>query len=196
VLERTTADLVYAAADGDSSAWDELVDRYARLVWSVARGFSLSTADAADVSQTTWLKLVEHLGKLREPDHLGGWLATTARHECLRILRKSGREIVVDDIDVDRESGEPTPEAVLLDSERDRLVWLSLGEIPQRCQLLLRALADAPPASYLELSAALKMPIGSIGPTRSRCLDQLRKRLEAHQVIGDGTPSDRSLGGA
>jgi RNA polymerase sigma factor (sigma-70 family) len=196
VVERTTAELVFAAADGDSSAWDELVDRYARLVWSVARGFSLSTADASDVSQTTWLKLVEHLGRLREPEHLGGWLATTARHECLRVLRKSGREFVVPDTDFDRESGEPTPEAVVLDTERDRLLWLSLGEIPQRCQVLLRALADAPPASYQELAAALKMPIGSIGPTRSRCLDQLRKRLEAHQVIGSSGLVEPPRGGA
>ncbi len=193
MLERTTVELVAAAASGDSSAWAELVERYARLVWSVTRGFSLSAADASDVSQTTWLKLVEHLGKLREPEHLGGWLATTARHECLRILRKSGREIVGADADIDLESGEPTPESVVLDIERDRLVWLSLGEIPQRCQVLLRALADAPPASYQEISAALKMPIGSIGPTRSRCLDHLRKRLEAHHVVGGG--SDFSRGG-
>ena len=184
MLERRPAELVSAAADGDSVAWDDIVERYARLVWSVARGFALSAADAADVSQTTWLKLVENLGALREPEHLGGWLATTARHECLRVLRKSGREIVSADTDLDVESGEPTPESVVLDTERDQLVWLSLGEIPQRCQVLLRALADAPPASYQEISAALKMPIGSIGPTRSRCLDQLRKRLEAHHVVG------------
>jgi RNA polymerase sigma factor (sigma-70 family) len=194
VLERTTAELVSAASGGDSSAWDDLVERYGRLVWSIARGFSLSTADASDVSQTTWLKLVENLGKVREPDHLGGWLATTARHECLRILRKSGREIVVADTDLDLESGEPTPESVVLDTERDRLVWLSLGEIPQRCQVLLRALADVPPASYQEISVALDMPVGSIGPTRSRCLDHLRRRLEVHHVVG--SPDLPPRGGA
>ena len=192
VDDRSTADLVGAANAGDSSAWSELVDRYGGLVWAVARGFALSTADASDVSQTTWLRLVEHLGKLREPEHLGGWLATTARHECFRVLRRRGREVVGVDTDLDIESGEPTPEAVILHTERDRLVWTSLGEIPQRCQVLLRALAAAPPASYVEISAALDMPVGSIGPTRARCLDHLKKRLKAHHVVG-GT--DQPAGG-
>ena len=181
MLERTTAELLGAAGAGDGEAWNALVERYARLVWAVARGFALSAADAADVSQTTWLRLVEHLGKVREPDHLGGWLASTARHECLRILRKSGREVVGFDSDIDIESGEPTPETVLLDSERDRMLWQSLGEISQRCQVLLRALAAAPPPSYQDISAALGMPVGSIGPTRARCLDHLKRRLEAHE---------------
>ena len=120
------------------------------------------------------LRLVEHLGRLREPEHLGGWLATTARHECLRTLRKSGREVVAFDAEIEIESGEPTPEAVVLHDEQDRLVWLSLGEIPQRCQVLLRALSSTPPPRYDEVSAALGMPIGSIGPTRARCLDHLK----------------------
>jgi RNA polymerase sigma factor (sigma-70 family) len=193
VDDRSTAELVAAARAGDSSAWGELVDRYGGLVWAVARGFALSTADASDVSQTTWLRLVEHLGRLREPEHLGGWLATTARHECFKVLRRRGREIVGVDTDLDVESGEPTPELVVLDTERDRLIWTSMGEIPQRCQVLLRALAATPPASYVEISAALDMPVGSIGPTRARCLDHLKKRLHAHHVLG-GT--DQPLGGA
>lgn len=181
MLEKTTADLLGAAGAGDSEAWNALVERYGRLVWSVARGFALSAADAADVSQTTWLRLVEHLGRLREPEALGGWLASTARHECLRVLRKSGREVVGFDADIDIESGEPTPETVVLDGERDRLLWQSLGEISQRCQVLLRALATMPAPSYQDVSAALGMPVGSIGPTRARCLDHLKKRLDAHE---------------
>jgi RNA polymerase sigma factor (sigma-70 family) len=192
VLERDTAELLAAAGAGDSTAWDALVERYARLVWSVARGFALSAADAADVSQTTWLRLVEHLGRLREPEHLGGWLAATARHECLRILRKKGREVVGVDADIDVESGEPTPEAVVLDNERDRLLWQSLGEISQRCQVLLRALASTPPPSYHDVSAALGMPVGSIGPTRARCLDHLKKRLDLHA----GASQQHTDGGA
>ena len=184
VLDGTTAELVAAAGDGDSDAWDAIVDRYARLVWSVARGFSLASADAADVSQTTWLRLVEHLDKVREPEHLGGWLASTARHECLRILRKSGREVIGFDADLDVMSGEPTPEVVVLDNERDQLLWASLGEISQRCQVLLRALAAIPPPSYHDVSSALGMPIGSIGPTRARCLEQLKTRLDAREQPG------------
>ena len=182
MLELSTSELLAEAAAGDSAAWDELVRRYSGLVWAVARGFALSMADAADVSQTTWLRLVEHLTKLREPEHLGGWLATTTRNECLRLLRKNGREIVEADAGIDVESGEPTPEAVVLDNERDRLLWLSLGEIPQRCQVLLRALSLSPPPSYGEVSAALGMPVGSIGPTRARCLDHLKKRMLVHET--------------
>jgi len=194
VLDRDTAELLAAAGAGDSDAWNQLVERYARLVWSIARGFALSAADAADVSQTTWLRLVENLGRLREPDRLAGWLATTTRHECLRVLRKSGRELVGVDADLDLESGEPTPEAVVLTTERDRLLWQSLGEIPQRCQVLLRALATEPPPSYQDVSAALGMPIGSIGPTRARCLDHLKRRLRARDASAAG--ADRGEGGA
>ena len=186
------AELLAAARAGERDAWDRLVERYARLVWAVARGFALSAADAADVSQTTWLRLVEHLDKLREPEHLGGWLATTARHECLRVLRRNGREIVGVDADLDFEAGEPTPEAVVLDNERDRVLWQSLGEISQRCQVLLRALAAAPPPSYQDVSAALGMPVGSIGPTRARCLDHLKRRVELHT----GTKKQETNGGA
>jgi RNA polymerase sigma factor (sigma-70 family) len=196
VLPLSTGELLEQAAAGNSGAWDEIVNRYSGLVWAVARGFALSMADAADVSQTTWLRLVEHLGRLREPEHLGGWLATTARNESLRTLRKSGREVVAFDADIEIESGEPTPEAVVLDEERDRLVWLSLGEIPQRCQVLLRALSSSPPPSYEEVSAALGMPIGSIGPTRARCLDHLKKRLQAHEVDTREVNSRTREGGA
>ena len=194
MLELSTSELLAEAEAGNNAAWNELVDRYSGLVWAVARGFALSMADAADVSQTTWLRLVEHLTKLREPEHLGGWLATTARHECLRLLRKNGREVVEPDAGIDVESGEPTPEAVVLDNERDRLLWLSLGEIPQRCQVLLRALATTPPPSYGDVSAALGMPIGSIGPTRARCLDHLKKRLLVHQR--EAGALDQGEGGA
>jgi RNA polymerase sigma factor (sigma-70 family) len=196
VLELSTSELLAEAGAGNSAAWDELVRRYSGLVWAVARGFALSMADAADVSQTTWLRLVEHLTKLREPEHLGGWLATTTRNECLRLLRKNGREIVEADAGIDVESGEPTPEAVVLDNERDRLLWLSLGEIPQRCQVLLRALSLSPPPSYGEVSAALGMPVGSIGPTRARCLDHLKKRMLVHESeAGAQNAAGQSEGG-
>src|SRR5215831_13070195 len=86
-------ELVDQASAGDSDAWDELVDRFSGMVWAVARGHGLSSADAADVSQTTWLRLVEHLDRIREPERVGAWLATTARHECLRHVRAWRREI-------------------------------------------------------------------------------------------------------
>lgn len=178
-----TVELVRAAAGGDQSAWDELVRRYAALVWSVARAHRLDATDAADVSQTTWLRLVEHLGRLREPEHLGGWLVTTARRECLRVLARTGRELPDDTAGVDRAGpAEDSPEGHLLTDERRRLLWQALQLLPPRCQTLLRTLAGSPDASYADVSAALGMPVGSIGPTRMRCLDQLRRHLAAPEM--------------
>src|SRR3954451_4938556 len=143
--------LVHAAADGDQEAWDALVDRFAGLVWSIARAHRLSATDAADVSQTTWLRLVEHLRPIRDPERGGAWIASTARHECLRVIRHAGR--VVADGDRDLDAGATEPEAL------DILI------------------ADPPP-SYEDIAETFGIPIGSIGPTRARCLDQLRRRPE------------------
>jgi RNA polymerase sigma factor (sigma-70 family) len=177
--------LVLAAADGTQAAWDELVERFGGLVWHVARSYRLGQADAADVSQTVWLRLVESLPKLREPAAVGGWLATTARNECLRVLRRSGREVVDDSIDLlERSDGEESsPEQIVERGEQSRLVAVALERLSQRCRTLLRALAYSPERSYLEVSEALGMPVGSIGPTRGRCLEQLRRELEADDVI-------------
>jgi RNA polymerase sigma factor (sigma-70 family) len=175
---RATAQLVRSAASGDRSAWDSIVERYSGLVWSVARGHRLGPADAADVTQTVWLRLVENLDRLRDPEHVGGWLATTTRHECLRVLRRNGREVPGDDVQVDAPTAvEDSPEWHTLSSESRRLVWLALSHLSERCKLLLRALAYSPDSSYAEISDALGMPVGSIGPTRARCLERLRRRL-------------------
>lgn len=177
--------LVLAAAAGDQQAWEALVTRFAGLVWSVARGYRLGPADAADVSQTTWLRLVEHLHRLQEPEHVGSWIATTARNECLRVLRRSGRELVVDEIADRHESAnpEPTPESVVLASERKQLLWKALHRLPPRCRALLQVVAVSPELSYEEISAALDMPVGSIGPTRARCLAHLRRELAAEGAL-------------
>jgi RNA polymerase sigma factor (sigma-70 family) len=176
--DRSPAELIAAASQGDQPAWDELVARYSGLVWSVARTHRLAPADAADVSQTVWLRLVEHLGRIRDPDHVGGWLATTTRHECLRVLRRSGREVPEDMVAVEQPiDPRESPEWIVLSSESRRIVWLALRRLSQRCQMLLRALSTFPDSSYAEISAALDIPIGSIGPTRMRCLEHLRKQL-------------------
>ena len=187
---RSPADLIRAAATGHRGAWDELVERYSGLVWSVARSHRLSPADAADVSQTVWLRLVEHLDRLRDPEHVGGWLATTTRHECLRVLRRNGRELPGDDVQVDAPTAlEDSPEWHTLSSESRRLVWVAMSQLTERCKLLLRALAYSPDDSYAEISDALGMPIGSIGPTRARCLQHLRRKLvETGYLPGGSTP--------
>jgi RNA polymerase sigma factor (sigma-70 family) len=178
--------LVRAAASGDEAAWQAIVERFGGLVWAVTRGYRLPPADAADVFQTTWLRLAEHLGRITNPDHVGAWLATTARHECLRTARASMRTVPVEDATltgigyVDNRSPEQAvldAEAARLRSERARAVWRAFHGLSARCQQLLRVLMAAPPPSYAEVAAALGMPVGSIGPTRARCLGHLRQML-------------------
>jgi RNA polymerase sigma factor (sigma-70 family) len=170
--------VVRAARDGDRAAWNLLVARYSGLIWGVARAHRLGDADAADVVQTTWLRLVEHLDKIRNPEGVGAWLATTARHECLRVLRVGQRQLLTDGFDIPEQATETGLDARLLTNERDAALWRAFSQISERCGRLLRMLVASPPPSYEEIGAALDMPIGSIGPTRARCLEQLRKRLE------------------
>ncbi len=174
------AETVAAAAAGDEAAWKALVDRFNGLLWAVARSHRFSTADAADVVQATWLRLLEHLGTIREPGSLGAWLATTARRECLRLLRAQGREIPVerDDDGAAEPTASDSPEEAVLTLERDALLWQALAKVPPRCGRLLRVLMASPPPSYSEVANALDMPIGSIGPTRARCLDCLRRETD------------------
>jgi RNA polymerase sigma factor (sigma-70 family) len=182
VEQSEVADTVRRAAAGDKAAWDAIVDSFSGLVWSISSGYRLG-ADAAEVVQTTWLRLLENLDRIREPERLGGWLATTARRESLRVLRLRGRELVTDDesrFDLGP-SGAPTPEDALLDSDRRRLLWDAFARLPENCRRLLQlVVVVAPP--YAEVAAALEMPIGSIGPTRARCLARLRRLLVAGGV--------------
>jgi RNA polymerase sigma factor (sigma-70 family) len=170
-------DLVARAAAGDRSAWEALVDQFTNLVWSVARGYGLPDADAADVVQTTWLRLVEHLGRIREPERVGAWLATTARREAQTVRRRAARTVATEEERLD--TGDPAagPEALALQADRDQLLLRGLSSLPERCRVLLRVLSTDPPPRYAEVSAALDMPIGSIGPTRARCLARLRAAM-------------------
>lgn len=175
VRDLEAAGLVRRAALGDEKAWEALVDRFADLVWSVARGHGLVPADAADVSQTTWLRLAEHLRSLREPERVGAWLITTARRESLRTLRRSRHHVLVDSC-IDW-SGSGTLDEIdddLLMCERDAALWQAFDELSGPCKALLRMLMSDPPPTYADVSAAFDMPMGSIGPTRARCLERLR----------------------
>jgi RNA polymerase sigma factor (sigma-70 family) len=169
-------ELVRLAAGGDRAAWERLVDRFGGLVWSVARAHRLSQADAADVAQTTWLQLVEHLDRLQKPDAVGAWLATTARRESLRVLRINARMPPSDQVPDAMDPGPPAG-AALIAAERDEALWAAFAELPERCRLLLRLLMADDPPSYEEIGEILGMPIGSIGPTRIRCLARLRSEV-------------------
>jgi RNA polymerase sigma factor (sigma-70 family) len=145
----------------------------------VCRSCRLSASDAADVNQVVWLRLIEHLGRLRQPERLAGWLVTVTRRECLRVITQRAREGgTVPDL-VDQGDG---GEARLLAAERAVAVRVALDRIPPRCQALLRLLVADPGASYEDVSRALDMPVGSIGPTRLRCLEQLRRAMAVQGV--------------
>lgn len=190
----STASLVAAAGQGNGAAWDALVGRFAGLVWSIPRDLGLSSADAADVSQTAWLRLAEHLGRIREPEHVGAWLATTARNESMRTMRRASRQRPLDpgSSSFVREDGQSV-DSGLLETERDAALWRAFAQLSSFCQVLLRTLMADPTPSYAEISAQLGMPVGSIGPKRNRCLDRLRRRSEFARPLPKSarSPNDR-----
>lgn len=177
--EKTDAELVAAAGDGDQTAWDALVARHGGRVWAVARAHRLNSADAEDVFQVTFLRLVTHLDTIRDPSKVGAWLATTARHECLRIIRRAGRAVPSGDADI-LDSPDPLLpplDSALLADERQVALWEAVARLSEPCQRLIRVLMADPEPSYEEVGQLLDMPIGSIGPTRGRCLKHLRREL-------------------
>lgn len=181
VASLDVARLVRRAATGDKQAWERLVEQYARLIWSITTEFKLVESDAADVVQTTWMRLIEHIDRLQHPERVGSWLAATARNECLRCLAARKR-IVLSQTDVAFDGPaehEPEIDERLLAAERAEIVREAMTQLPGRWQRLMELLMADPPASYAEISDELGLPVGSIGPTRGRCLARLRVLLEA-----------------
>jgi RNA polymerase sigma factor (sigma-70 family) len=179
--EASPAELLDASRRGEPAGWQGLVDRYERLVWSVARSFRFDDATTADVVQTVWLRLAESLDRIREPDSLPAWLATTCRHECSSVGRRRDREVVDDtavDLRLQRAARPGDLDDDLLDSESRREVLAAFVRLPEGCQQLLRLLCAEPPLGYQVISELTGRPVGSIGPTRQRCLDKLRALLE------------------
>jgi len=171
-----TAELVRAAADGDQSAWRELIDRHHRLVWHVARSHRLSEADAADVCQSTWIALAERIARLHSPAGLPGWLITTARRESLRVIADRARVVVTEVAEAPADD-ETWPENTTLRTELDDLLWRAFATLPERCRTLLGLVAFAPGVSYARLASAIGVAPGSVGNTKGRCLDVLRRTL-------------------
>jgi RNA polymerase sigma factor (sigma-70 family) len=173
------AKLVLAARAGNKASWNALVDQFSGLLWAVARAHRLGEADAADVVQITWLRLVEHLDRLRDPARVGCWLATSARRECLRILKANKRQVLLGDDVLEEESLAPLPGDVLAQTERNEAIRRAFLLLPERDQALLRLLTAEPSLRYDEIAGALGTPIGSIGPSRQRALERLRRLLES-----------------
>jgi RNA polymerase sigma factor (sigma-70 family) len=153
------------------------------MVWAVARAHRLRDADAADVAQATWLKLLEHVERLNEPARVGAWLATTARRECLRVLRLAQKQVLLGDDAPESECQEQTPQERLLCAERDEILWRAFQRLRPSDQALLGLLVADPRPAYEEIAAALDIPIGSIGPTRARALERLRRELERQGTL-------------
>jgi RNA polymerase sigma factor (sigma-70 family) len=176
--EPAVTDLVARARNGDKQAWDALVERYAPLIWSICRRHQLGATDADDVSQSVWLRLVDQLGRIREPAALPGWLATTTRRECHRVVRAArGSRPVAYVLDVENlpdELARPADQE-LLEAERDAALRQAFGALDHFSQQLVALLIQDPPVSYAEISARQGIPVGSIGPYRGRCLEKLRR---------------------
>ncbi|WP_214408064.1 RNA polymerase sigma factor [Pseudonocardia lacus] len=175
----STADLLASAGAGDERAWGEIVRRYGDLVRGVTRSYRLQDADARDAEQRTWLRLVENHSTVRDPDRLGGWLATTASRECLRILRDRRGTVVggtdavpaVDDV-----------EQRVVDADTAARLWEIIGRLPPRGRTVMQALFGGEARPYAEVSRMTGIPVGSLGPTRARVLDQVRERFEAERA--------------
>lgn len=196
MADLSVSELVEAASRGDQLAWDRLVDDHASLVWAVVRSHRLRGGDAEDAFQSTWLRLVENLERLVQPDRLASWLVTTARRECLRLLRRGGAELpdvhIADRAD-DAGPPAPGPAEALLEREEQVEVLRAFQRLEPRCQDLLRLTVAAADPRYADVAAELDMPVGSVGPTRRRCIEHLRRLMHDHEA---GATDDSSAAGA
>lgn len=177
------ASLLLRVRDRDNTAWREIVRRYAKLVSATVRTFRLQEADALDAIQMTWLRLAENAHRIQYPEQLGGWLRTTARRECLHILRQvkpiPGLVDITPDMLADPSAG---PEQHVIDADIVRTLRRLVSELPPRRRTLVRMLFTESPHSYAEVAQSAGIPPGGIGPTRARALRQLRERLEEYEL--------------
>ncbi len=180
-------DLVIRAGNGDKHAWDALVERYAPLIWSICRRHRLGDTDAEDVAQSVWLRLVEQVHTIRDPAALPGWLVTVTRRECLHRAGAARKALVVGyglNAEILPDEQVPTAEQELLVAERHAALREAFGDLPPSGQRLIAMLIADPPVCYAEISARLGIPVGSIGPTRRRYLDRLRRHPTIAALLG------------
>ena len=189
----TVVSLVTRAANGDQAAWDEIVERYAPLVWAICQRHQLDRQSIDDIGQSVWLRLVENISRLREPAALPGWIATTTRRECLRALRASGRHgmEVPQPVEELPCCGSADVEQEIIEAELHAALRAAFAELPAGCRELLSMLISDPPLGYARISAKLAMPMGSIGPTRARCLARLRRSLSLAAAVPDQDDSSQ-----
>jgi RNA polymerase sigma factor (sigma-70 family) len=167
-------ELVQAAATGDVGAYEKIVKQFNGLVWSICVSSGLDHTDSEDVVQGVWLRVVQNLGSLREPEKFAGWLARIARNECIGVVRRTirARTLVAASPSERHHDG---ADVHLLEAERVSAVHAALAGLDTRCRELLHLLTSNPPVSYFDIGEAMEIPVASIGPTRARCLDKLRR---------------------
>jgi RNA polymerase sigma factor (sigma-70 family) len=182
----SVGELYRAASAGDQRAWAELVSRYSGMIASVGRRYGLCAADVNELQQTAWLRLIEHLDRIEQPERVGGWLATTARREALAMVNRASRsrtgvdEMLAELPDIHASDIDAGP----LAEERNAVLRAAWSKLRPRCQELLSRLISDDAIAYKDLSVLLSMPVGSIGPTRMRCLEHLR-RLVAEEGLNE-----------
>jgi RNA polymerase sigma factor (sigma-70 family) len=192
----SVAALVQRAKDSDSRAWEELVARFSGMIAATGRRYRLAPSDISELQQTTWLRLVENVHRIEQPERVGGWLATTARRESLLLVRRASKyrpgadEMLANMADKHL----PEPDARPIAEERKVVMRAAWEQLRPRCQELLSLLIEEDPMGYKDLSKLLDMPVGSIGPTRSRCLEYLRRLVEeAMSERDNGCAADLTL---
>ncbi len=173
----TTAELLNRAAAGDQTSWDTLFQQFNPLVRSVVASYRLDHETAADVSQTVWMRLFEHADRIRNPERLAGWLATTARNESLRCIKRYKRTRPAGVLDEEADVNAPSPDERAVDRETLQDALAAFGKLPGESQELLRLLVASPPLPYREIADRVGRPVGSIGPTRSRCIEALKSHM-------------------
>ncbi|MEU4574875.1 RNA polymerase sigma factor [Nonomuraea sp. ATR24] len=172
---RDPAELLAAAAGGDQDAWDQLVSRFGPRMWAVARSCGLGESDAADVVQGAWLRLLERLHAIREPAAVGAWLATTTRREALQLLRKTPHSVAAEP------PAAPDPASAVLEADGNRLLWQTVSTLHEPCRTMLRLVATD--LGSRQMAQRLGVPIGSVGPTRARCLEKLRTLISLQETV-------------
>jgi RNA polymerase sigma factor (sigma-70 family) len=178
---KSAADLLLGISNGNPAAWDKIFRRYGKLVSTTVRSFRLQEADALDAIQMTWLRLAENAHEVQFPERVGGWLATTARRECLRILHKDKLGPNFTDVAAETVSeASPGPEQRTIDAHTTQTLRTLIDELSPLRRSLIRMLFTDDPCSYAKVSQIVGIPLGGIGPTRARTLRHLRNRLDEH----------------
>ena len=202
-MSHSDAELIEAARECDEEAWEQIVGRYQPLINAIGRRHRLAPDDLHDLSQHVWMQLLDHIDRLREPRALRGWISATATHRCYEILRSHKRSVTMDPLVIGRfelvgttrrKTNGECPLGVdddLLRAEERRAIRQGLAELTESQQELLRLLVADPPVPYYEISRRMRVPIGSIGPTRARLLKKLKGTIAVRRLIED-LPGARS----